>query len=95
MSACLVRWREVPDGARVETYEDVADDPAAVLAVGAFEAERSTRCKLCTGALGVTAVSLARAGKQGDPESIATALEGATCVCTGRGSLRRALLPRA
>jgi aerobic-type carbon monoxide dehydrogenase small subunit (CoxS/CutS family) len=92
VSSCLVRWRDVAPGARIETYEALADDPAAKRAVEAFAAERPTRCRLCVGALGVTAVSLARAGCAGRADAVDAALESATCMCTGRGSWRRALL---
>ncbi len=92
VSACSILWRDVRPNAQIETYEDIATDPAAERAVTAFDAERSTRCRLCVGALGVTAVALSRAGKSGNPESVQDALVGATCMCTGRGSLRRALL---
>lgn len=92
--ACSVLWRDVVAGARLETYEDLEADPAAARATAAFEEERATRCRLCVGALGVTAVALARAGRSGDPESVQDALVDATCMCTGRASLRRALLRR-
>jgi len=91
-NACTVTLREIPDGARVEGYEDVATDPAAVLAVAAFTAERPTRCTLCVPAIGVTAVALARHGQARDVDAIERTLESAACMCTGRGSLRRALL---
>lgn len=90
-NACAVTWSDVRDGATVEAYEQLASDPAAMRAVDAFASERPTRCRLCVGALGVTAVALARAGDAGDPEAIEAALTTATCMCTGRGSLRRAL----
>ena len=92
VSSCALPWRDVLDGARLETYEDIESDPAAIRAVASFDAERTTRCKLCVGALGVTAVSLARGGHYGDPDRVEAALTNATCMCTGRGSLRRALL---
>jgi aerobic-type carbon monoxide dehydrogenase small subunit (CoxS/CutS family) len=92
VSSCRVRWQDVPEGARIEAYESLAEDPAAKRAVDAFAAERPTRCRLCVGALAVTAVSLARAGRAGDLEAIDASLETATCMCTGRGSWRRALL---
>jgi aerobic-type carbon monoxide dehydrogenase small subunit (CoxS/CutS family) len=85
VSSCLVKWREVEDGATIESYEDLAEEPAAARAVDAFSVERPTRCRLCVGALGVTAVAIARGL---DTEA---ALEKATCMCTGRGSWRRAL----
>jgi aerobic-type carbon monoxide dehydrogenase small subunit (CoxS/CutS family) len=91
-NACRVTLGEVPDGARVEGYEDVSSDPAAVAAVAAFTAERPTRCTLCVPAIGVTAVALARHGQAGNAEAIDRSLETAACMCTGRGSLRRALL---
>ncbi|MDB4997717.1 MAG: aerobic-type carbon monoxide dehydrogenase, large subunit CoxL/CutL-like protein [Myxococcaceae bacterium] len=91
VASCRRTWDSVPDGARVEAYEDVAVDAAAEAAVTKFEAERPTRCRMCVGALGVTAVALARRGRSGDTEAIALTLETATCMCTGRGSWRRAL----
>jgi aerobic-type carbon monoxide dehydrogenase small subunit (CoxS/CutS family) len=94
-NACMMTLGEVPDGARIEGYEDVASEPAAELAVRAFVAERATRCSLCVPSIGVTAVALARHGKSGDAEAIDAALETAACMCTGRGSLRRALLASA
>jgi aerobic-type carbon monoxide dehydrogenase small subunit (CoxS/CutS family) len=91
VSACLVKWRDVREGARIEAYESLAEDDAAKAAVDAFSAERPTRCKLCVGALGVTAAWIAREGKRGDAAAIDDALATATCMCTGRGSWRRAL----
>jgi aerobic-type carbon monoxide dehydrogenase small subunit (CoxS/CutS family) len=91
VASCRRTWDSMPDGATIESYEDLAGDPAAELAVVAFEAERPTRCRMCVGALGVTAVALARAGTSGDTDAIARTLETATCMCTGRGSWRRAL----
>jgi aldehyde oxidoreductase len=92
VNACRVPWRDVAPGVRIESYEDLATSPAAVRAVDAFCRERPTRCSLCVGALGVTAVALDRSGKARDPQAVETALTDATCMCTGRGSLRRALL---
>jgi aerobic-type carbon monoxide dehydrogenase small subunit (CoxS/CutS family) len=80
----------VKEGARIETYEDLASEPAASRAVEAFAAERPSRCRMCVGALGVTAVFVARSEKPRD-EAIEEALRDATCMCTGRGSWRRAL----
>jgi aerobic-type carbon monoxide dehydrogenase small subunit (CoxS/CutS family) len=93
-NACMLTLDEIPDGARIEGYEDVATDPAAMAAVRAFTAERPTRCTLCVPAIGVTAVALARNGHAGDVDAIDRSLETAACMCTGRGSLRRALLRR-
>jgi aerobic-type carbon monoxide dehydrogenase small subunit (CoxS/CutS family) len=94
VKGCLVCWEGVAETARVETYEDLANDDAARRAVEAFDHERPTRCKLCVGALGVTAAWLARSGRAARPAAVEDALEGVVCVCTGRGSLRRALLTR-
>jgi carbon-monoxide dehydrogenase small subunit len=91
-NACRVLWREVPENAELLTYEDIEGDPAVTAAVAAFQDERPTRCSLCVGGLGVTAYALAGQGKTTDEEAVDKALETATCMCTGRGSLRRALL---
>jgi aerobic-type carbon monoxide dehydrogenase small subunit (CoxS/CutS family) len=94
VKACRVKIADVRDGAVVEAYEDVKKDPAAKRAVAAFDAERPTRCSLCVGAVGVTAVALSRAGRGGRAAAVDDVIEDATCVCTGRGSLRRALLAK-
>ncbi len=91
-NACTVTVADIPEGARVLGYEDVATEPAVMAAVRAFVAERPTRCTLCIPAIGVTAAALARSGKAGDADAIETTLTTATCMCTGRGSLRRGLL---
>jgi aerobic-type carbon monoxide dehydrogenase small subunit (CoxS/CutS family) len=90
VSSCRLPWGDVPDGALVEAYESLAGERAVVRAVDAFEAERPTRCKMCVGALGVTAAALARATPE-RPLTLEDALADATCMCTGRGSWRRAL----
>ncbi len=89
--SCTLHALSLREGAVVETYESLATDEAAVQAVEAFERERPTRCKLCVGALGVTAVSLTRIRSRGERTSIDEAIGEATCMCTGRGSWRRAL----
>jgi aerobic-type carbon monoxide dehydrogenase small subunit (CoxS/CutS family) len=91
-NTCTMTLGAVPDGARVLAYEDLLDDPAAIAAVEAFTEERPTRCTLCVPCVGVTAVALARNGKLGDADAVEEMLATATCMCTGRGSLRRALL---
>ena len=94
VNTCKLRLGDLRDGAVVEAYEDLSDEPAAATAVGAFIAERPTRCTLCVPSVGVTAVYLARRGQAGRRAAIDDALETAACMCTGRGSLRRALLAR-
>jgi aerobic-type carbon monoxide dehydrogenase small subunit (CoxS/CutS family) len=94
-NSCMLTLGDVPDGARVEGYEDVSSEPAAERAVRAFVAERATRCSLCVPSIGVTAVALARHGQSGDEVAIDATLESAACMCTGRGSLRRALVAAA
>jgi aerobic-type carbon monoxide dehydrogenase small subunit (CoxS/CutS family) len=94
VKACRVKIGDVRDGAVVEAWEDLEGDPAAVRAVAAFDAERPTRCSLCVGAVGVTAAWLARTGRAGRPAAVDDVVASANCVCTGKGSLRRALLTR-
>ena len=93
VTGCRVLWSEIPDGARIESYELMQRDPAVKSVVGAFIRERSTRCRMCVGALAVTALDLARRGKSDDEDAIEDALAAMTCLCTGRVSLRRALAP--
>jgi aerobic-type carbon monoxide dehydrogenase small subunit (CoxS/CutS family) len=92
VASCKTKWGSVRDGADLATYEDVQSDPAVVRAVGAFEHERPTRCFQCVGGLGVTAFALLGKGRKSGEDAVDRALESATCMCTGRGSLRRALL---
>ncbi len=90
-NACTTRLVDVRDGAVIEAYEDVSSEDAAVRAVSSFTDERPTRCSLCLPCVGVTAVALARSGKAGEGAAVDAALADAACMCTGRGSMRRAL----
>jgi aerobic-type carbon monoxide dehydrogenase small subunit (CoxS/CutS family) len=90
IASCDVRWGDVREGAVVETYEQLGSEPAAVRAVDAFALERPTRCRMCVGALGVTAVMVSRSTASRE-DAIEQGVKGATCLCTGRGSWRRAL----
>jgi aerobic-type carbon monoxide dehydrogenase small subunit (CoxS/CutS family) len=90
VKACELPWQDVPEGALLEAYETMKRHPAVKLAVAAFTRERPTRCRMCVGALAVTARSLAD-GADASDEAIDAALADVTCMCTGRGSLRRAL----
>jgi aerobic carbon-monoxide dehydrogenase small subunit len=93
--SCVTMVSQVAFGALLETFEDLKDEPAAELAVSAFDAERATRCRLCVPALALTAVDLARRGLARDSDAIRERLASAHCQCTGRGSLMRALCTRA
>ncbi len=92
VNACGRTMASVRDGARIEGEESLSDDEAAQDAVAAFVDDRPTRCRLCVPALAVTAAALARRGERGVETAVEAALATATCMCTGRGSLRRALL---
>jgi aerobic-type carbon monoxide dehydrogenase small subunit (CoxS/CutS family) len=91
-NSCRVAWRDVPEGAELLTYEDVSNEAGVVAAVLAFNDERPTRCSLCVGGLGVTAYVLTKQGADASDDAVEETLATATCMCTGRGSLRRALL---
>lgn len=93
VASCSVRLADVAEGATVLTASSFATTAAAQAAVAAFAVERPTRCQMCVGALGVTASVLARdlaSGANRDAR-VDELLRDATCMCTGRGSWRRAL----
>jgi aerobic-type carbon monoxide dehydrogenase small subunit (CoxS/CutS family) len=89
VTTCDMRFDSLSEGAHIETYEDVQDrkEPKRVLAL--FERDRPTRCQLCVGALGVAAEYIDRSGYSAS--ALDESVRGASCKCTGRGSLRRAL----
>lgn len=89
---CGTRLESLPEGAIVTAYEEIAKDPNAIHAIAIFEGSRPSRCHLCVPALGLAAVHLVRLGKRGDRAAVDEVLEGAACMCTGRASLREALL---
>lgn len=90
-NACTLHLSTLREGARVETFEGLRDEPPVVRVTEAFERERPTRCKLCVAGLGVTAAGLLRARGRGERVAADEAIGQATCMCTGRGSWRRAL----
>ncbi len=94
ISACSRLAASLPMGTRIETAESFQEDERVRAVVRAFVGERSTRCALCLGGLAAMAVHLERERKTFDETAIDALLEGAHCACTGRGSLRRALLTR-
>ena len=86
VNSCMMQTSSLREDATIETYEAVADRPAVARVIEAFERERPTRCQLCVAGLGITAAALSR-----ERTSIDEAIGDAACMCTGRGSWRRAL----
>ncbi len=93
-ASCTVFFCDLHDGARVQTAEALRESPRVRAVLTAFMAERDTRCALCVGGLTVTAAYLEHAQYMQVASPVDEALEGANCACTGRGSLKRALLAR-
>ena len=89
--ACSRTTGSIAEHARVVSYEHIAQREPVVAALSFFDRERSTRCKLCVAGLGVTACALASARAAGVAMSTDAAVGTAACMCTGRGSWRRAL----
>ena len=92
VASCTLPFSSVRDGSALETAEALGTCPRARAVVEAFLVERNTRCALCVGGLAVTAEHLDRAGCAHDDVAVDNALASASCACTGRGSLKRALL---
>ena len=93
VASCAIAFGGIAEGAAVLTAKSLAQTPAARAATQSFAVERPTRCQMCVGALGVTATVLARelatgANREAKVDEL---LRDATCMCTGRGSWRRAL----
>jgi aerobic-type carbon monoxide dehydrogenase small subunit (CoxS/CutS family) len=86
VNSCVIHASSLREDAVIETYEAVAEEPGVTRVVEAFIRERPTRCELCVAGLGVTAAALSR-----ERTSIDEAIGEAACMCTGRGSWRRAL----
>lgn len=84
--SCTVHVSTALDGARIETRETLAERPRVRRALAIFDDERPTRCRLCVGAVAVTAAWL-----EDHPSELEPTLGGLRCSCTGRASLRRAL----
>ena len=92
VASCQLAFRDVPDGAEILARENVENEPLVAATIAAFEAERPTRCRLCVGGLAVTAHHLSKdARAEVSDDAIEAGISHATCMCTGRGSLRRAL----
>lgn len=84
--SCQIRVAAELHGTRIDTRETLQDTPVVKRALAVFDSERPTRCRLCVGAVAVTAHWLAE-----HPDELEPVLSGMRCSCTGRGSLRRAL----
>jgi len=89
--ACTRTTGSIAEHAQVVSYEHIAQREPVVAALSFFDRERSTRCKLCVAGLGVTACALASARAANLTMSTDAAVGTAACMCTGRGSWRRAL----
>jgi aerobic-type carbon monoxide dehydrogenase small subunit (CoxS/CutS family) len=89
VTTCDLRFDALTEGTRIETYEDVQDRAEVKRVLALFDQDRPTRCQLCVGALGVAAEHIDRSGYSAG--ALDEAVRGASCKCTGRGSLRRAL----
>ncbi len=93
VATCQVTLGDVRDGAALVTAGSLSETPPARAALRAFASERPTRCRMCVGGLAVTAWVLARDVASGAEPDVRREelLADATCMCTGRGSWRRAL----
>lgn len=93
VATCRVTLDAVSEGAVMLTARSLEATAPASAAIEAFTVEREARCRMCVGALGVTAWVLARDLARGAAREERTEelLREATCMCTGRGSWRRAL----
>jgi aerobic-type carbon monoxide dehydrogenase small subunit (CoxS/CutS family) len=89
VTTCDMRFGALSEGARIETFEDVQEHAEVKRVLALFEQDRPTRCQLCVGALGVAAEHVERSGYSAS--ALDESVRGASCKCTGRGSLRRAL----
>lgn len=87
--SCKLSVTPALHGAVIDTRETLDEEPVVKRALALFDDERPTRCRLCVGAVAVTARWLAE-----HPAEMDHALAGLRCSCTGRGSLRRALSAR-
>ena len=83
--ACLKRPAEVA-GCEVRTLEGVPEAKRRLLA-RAFVREGAVQCGFCTPGIMVRAVSVLERGKGDDRESVARALSGHLCRCTGYGRI--------
>ena len=92
VASCTLPFAGLADGASVDTAESVQGNERVRVVLQAFVVERNTRCALCLGGLAMTAVHLEHVDCMNREEAIDRVLEGASCACTGRGSLKRALM---
>lgn len=84
--SCRIAVTPALHGVTIGTRETLDHEPVVKRALTVFDQERPTRCRLCVGAIAVTARWLVE-----HPSELEPTLLGLRCSCTGRGSLRRAL----
>jgi selenium-dependent xanthine dehydrogenase len=83
--SCL-RKPEQMDGHQIVTVEGIAEDTRRLIA-DAFVLEGGVQCGFCIPGIVVRAASLIEHGKTDDRETIAKALDGHICRCTGYGRI--------
>ncbi|MBL95116.1 MAG: Carbon monoxide dehydrogenase small chain [Alphaproteobacteria bacterium MarineAlpha3_Bin5] len=79
-------------GSRVETVESLCDDGKLHPMQRAFHEYHALQCGFCTPGMLMTAVALAKKGKEIDELSVRTELEGNLCRCTGYQNIVAAIL---
>lgn len=93
--ACHVTAASVSSTSVLRLARDVSGDEAARAALDHFAFARPTRCRLCVGALALTAAHLRARAAEGrapaEPSEVRAAACTIRCVCTGAGSIERAL----
>jgi len=92
VASCKYPLERVRDGASIDTAEGLQGDRRVRKVLRAFVSERDTRCALCLGGLATATAYLERSGRAHDEHAIDVTVAGASCACTGRSSLKRALL---
>ncbi|APZ54964.1 molybdopterin-dependent oxidoreductase [Salipiger abyssi] len=90
--ACLMAAGQV-QGHIVETQSGLAaEDPHARRLVRSFQRHQAAQCGICTPGMMVSAVALLRSGAALSEESVADALGGVLCRCTGYRKIVAAVL---
>ena len=93
--ACITAAGQA-EGRRVETQAGlVAQDPIALRLAQAFQRHQAAQCGICTPGMMVSAVALLRTGQELTEETVADALAGVLCRCTGYRKIIAAVLDAA